>query len=129
MSSTPEKQSKILVIDDDPEQCALIAETLAAEGYDVRTASNAVDGLELFKADPPELVVVDFAMPIMNGIEFVKAMRAIETRRTLVLMVSGYAQSFLATLDSSSGVDSHLIKPILKHDLVMRVADMFAGRF
>jgi hypothetical protein len=44
-------------------------------------------------------------------------------------MVAGYAQSFLAALDAAGNVDSYLIKPILKHDLVTRVADMFAGRF
>lgn len=120
---------KILVIDDDPAQCDMIAGTLSAEGYRVRKANSGAEGLELFKADPPDMVVVDFAMPAMNGIEFVTAMRAIETRRTLVLMVAGYAQGFLAALDVSGGVDSYLIKPILKHDLLARVADLFAGRF
>ncbi|PJF31237.1 MAG: hypothetical protein CUN51_05055 [Candidatus Thermofonsia Clade 1 bacterium] len=129
MSDAADKHAKILVVDDDPEQCALMAETLSEAGYHVVKAANGADALAHFKADPPDLVVVDFAMPTMNGIEFVKAMRAVETRRTPVLMVAGYAQSFLAALDSSSGVDSYLIKPILRHDLVARVADMLAGRF
>lgn len=128
MNDAPMHQS-ILVIDDDPEQCKMMAETLSDAGYQVRTAQSGAEGLALFKADPPDMVVVDFAMPAMNGIEFVTAMRAIETRRTLVLMVAGYAQSFLAALDTTGGVDSYLIKPILKHDLVTRVADLFAGRF
>ncbi|MBO9309018.1 MAG: response regulator transcription factor [Chloroflexi bacterium] len=129
MGDAPTVPPKILVIDDDPAQCEMIAEILSGAGYRVRTAHSGADGLALFKADPPDMVVVDFAMPAMNGIEFVTAMRAIETRRTLVLMVAGYAQTFLAALDAASGVDSYLIKPILKHDLVTRVADMFAGRF
>jgi DNA-binding response OmpR family regulator len=129
MSDAPNMHPKILVIDDDPAQCEMMAKTLSDAGYQIRTAHNGADGLALFRADPPDMVVVDFAMPAMNGIEFVTAMRAIETRRTLVLMVAGYAQTFLAALDAAGNVDSYLIKPILKHDLVARVADMFAGRF
>jgi two-component system sensor histidine kinase EvgS len=129
VSSAPNTHLKVLVVDDDPAQCEMMAEALSSAGYQVRTALSGADGLALFKADPPDMVVVDFAMPAMNGIEFVAAMRAIETRRTLVLMAAGYAQSFLAALDTAGSVDSYLIKPILKHDLVMRVADMFAGRF
>ncbi|MFN7208883.1 MAG: response regulator [Aggregatilineales bacterium] len=129
MGDAPNQHPKILVIDDDLAQRDMIADVLSAEGYHVTKASSGAEGLALFRADPPDMVVVDFAMPSMNGIEFVREMRAIETRPTLVLMVAGYAQSFLAALDSSSGVDSYLIKPILKHDLVTRVADLFAGRF
>lgn len=129
MGDAPNQHPKILVIDDDLAQRDMIADVLSAEGYRVVRASSGAEGLALFRADPPDMVVVDFAMPTMNGIEFVREMRAIETRPTLVLMVAGYAQSFLAALDSSSGVDSYLIKPILKHDLVARVADLFAGRF
>ncbi len=129
MGDALNQHPKILVIDDDQAQRDMIADALIAEGYHVARASSGDEGLALFKADPPDMVVVDFAMPLMNGIEFVTAMRAIETRRTLVLMLAGYAQSFLAALDAASNVDSYLIKPIMQHDLVERVADLFAGRF
>ncbi len=129
MGDAPNPPQKILVIDDDPAQCEMIATTLSYAGYHTTMAANGTEGLARFQADPPDMVVVDFAMPGMNGIEFVNAMRAIETQRTLVLMVAGYAQSFLAALDISGGVDSYLIKPILQQDLVTRVADLFAGRF
>lgn len=129
MGDAPNPPQKILVIDDDPAQCEMIATTLSHAGYQTTMAASGAEGLARFQADPPDMVVVDFAMPGMNGIEFVNAMRAIETQRTLVLMVAGYAQSFLAVLDISGGVDSYLIKPILRQDLVMRVADLFAGRF
>jgi CheY-like chemotaxis protein len=125
------KQRRILVVDDDKAQCQMMATVLSEGGYAVTMASSGEQGLELYQAERPEMLIIDFAMPGMNGIEMVTAIRAQETgnRRALVLMVAGYAQSFLAALDDSVGVDSYLLKPILPAELLNRVADLFAGRF
>lgn len=131
MPAEGKKQRRILVVDDDKSQCQMMATILGEGGYFVTMAASGEQGLELYRAERPDMLIVDFAMPGMNGIEMVNAVRAQETgnRRSLVLMVAGYAQSFLAALDDSVGVDSYLLKPILPAELLNRVADLFAGRF
>lgn len=124
------KQKRILIVDDDTAQCQMMAALLGGGGYLTLTAFTGEQGLETYKVERPDMLIVDFAMPGMNGIEMVNAIRELETsRKPLVLMVAGYAQSFLAALDQSVGVDSYLLKPILPAELLTRVADLFAGRY
>lgn len=123
------QRKRVLVVDDDRPTCEMIAKTLANTGLITTQAFSGEEALEHFKLENPDLVVIDFAMPGMNGIEAVAAMRAVESKPFLVLMVAGYAQSFLSALDVASGVNSYLIKPILPQELITRVQDLFAGRY
>jgi len=65
----------ILVVDDDQEIREMIAEALALDGYRVISASNGKIALEQAREEPPDLIVLDLMMPVMNGWEFLEAQR------------------------------------------------------
>jgi len=84
----------ILVVDDEVAVRALIANVLRKEGYQVLDASNGQHALEILKvhAGPVHLLLTDFVMPGMNGIELATAVRN-ERQGTTVLVISGYTSS------------------------------------
>jgi DNA-binding response OmpR family regulator len=126
----PEQQTKILIVDDDRALCRMMARALEGEGYLVVTAFSGEDGLALFREERPAMVILDFAMPGMNGFEVVNEIRSIEEpkHRTIVVIVTAYSQTFLVSVDFKISVDSYLTKPILPSDLVEHVNDLFAVR-
>lgn len=74
----------ILVVDDDPNNCLLIAAVLEPRGHQVRVAYNAADALGAITADEPDLIVLDLSMPGSNGVDFLKSLRR-ERATTVVL--------------------------------------------
>ena len=59
----------IVVVEDDPDLLEVLKESLAREGYQVKTANNGIDGLKLIKDTAPDLVCLDVMMPGMDGVE------------------------------------------------------------
>lgn len=66
----------VLIIEDDPILQEMYATKLSIDGYEVVTASNGQEGLDKFKQTPPTVILLDLAMPVMNGLEFMKHLRA-----------------------------------------------------
>jgi len=60
---------RILIIDDEPQITRVLRAALSAQGYDVRTANDPEEGLQVFRDWPPDLVVTDLMMPGMSGVE------------------------------------------------------------
>lgn len=67
-----EEKPKILIVDDAPNFCEALALLLAAEGYNCKVAQNGQHAIELLAQHPPDLVLIDWEMPIMNGAEFLR---------------------------------------------------------
>jgi CheY-like chemotaxis protein len=84
--------SRILVVDDDPDLRELYMELLRDLGYEVVGAANGLAALELAHSLEPELILTDWRMPIMDGIELTKAIRRTgRLRRTLIILHSSDA--------------------------------------
>ena len=66
----PERERRILVVDDDPSIQGFLAEALADEGYGVRTAANGREALAVLRAWRPDLILLDLMMPEMDGWAF-----------------------------------------------------------
>jgi len=77
-SAPGDRAPRILVVDDDPDICDVIAAALADEGYLVDVAANGGEALARFAAHPPALLVLDVMMPDMNGWELAERLRADE---------------------------------------------------
>jgi len=86
----PARHERILVIEDDPGVRRFIVECLQSLGYAVDEASHGREGLSRLRAARPELLIVDFAMPGMNGVEVVNAARAAAPGLP-ILLATGYA--------------------------------------
>jgi|SoiMethySBSTD1v2_1073268.scaffolds.fasta_scaffold475571_2 two-component system, NtrC family, response regulator HydG len=80
----------VLIVDDDTVVGDLFARGLRGAGYDVSVVTSASDGLERAKADHPDLIVLDFRMPLVNGLGFLYRLRESEReQRTPVIVVTG----------------------------------------
>ena len=116
---------KILIVDDAPDFCEALAELLEAEGYDCRVAANGKHAIELLPQHPPDLVILDWEMPIMNGAEFLRN-RILHTqlRGVPVLVVS--AQDVRSTADLLGA--SFLLKPFSFERLLSLVRTQIAAK-
>ena len=83
-------QSKILIVDDDESVTQTFASMLRLEGYQVRTAINAENGLRLAEESRPDAIILDLRMPLVDGLGLLRRLRAkTELRTTPVAIVTG----------------------------------------
>ncbi len=112
---TPEKQPQggmILVIDDNPTNCDLLARQLKRQAYTVTTATNAQQALRLLKAIPYDLILLDVIMPGMNGLELLQQLKQHETWRHIpVIMISALDEIGGAVKCIELGAEDYLHKP------------------
>jgi len=116
----PARAATVLVIDDDPDVRRLLADALEALGYAVITAEDGHAGLDALDRSSPDLLLVDFAMPGMNGAEVASAARARRPDLAIVF-ASGYADT--AAIDAVAGPSAvTLRKPFRVEELEAVVA-------
>lgn len=77
---------KVLVIDDQPDVLTLTGMLLNHLGYDVVLADNGVKGLELYRREHPDVIVLDLAMPEMGGIEVLQRIRSADLTQPVIVM-------------------------------------------
>jgi len=111
---------KILYADDDPDIQELIKSILSKEGYEIIIAKDGYEALNLTKAHKPDLVILDFLMPGLNGVEICAALKKDnETTDIPVIVVTGYPGEKEKSL--SAGAIDFLSKPLDKTDLLLRI--------
>ena len=87
----------ILVVEDESSMARILGDALRGAGYDVAIASNGNEGLELFRAKRPDLVIADIMMPMMDGLTMVEYMRAMsDTTEILFLSARNGAEDVVA---------------------------------
>jgi len=102
---------RVLVVDDEQGIRGALGQLLEFEGYEVRTAANAVDGITEFERWKPQLVFLDVKMGGVDGIEALKRMKAIDSAATIV-MISGHATIQTAVEATQLGAYDILEKPL-----------------
>jgi CheY-like chemotaxis protein len=101
---------RILLVDDDASLRSVVAETLRGEGYAVDEASDGAEGLEQLRAAPPDLLLLDLAMPVVDGQGLIAAWRAQEHRPDVPIVILS-ATPTLAEAAHEAGVKAILLKP------------------
>jgi DNA-binding response OmpR family regulator len=102
----------VLIADDDPDIQALVALRLERAGYRTVLAADGQSALELALADPPDLAVVDWSMPRLDGIELTRALRAHSaTAGVPVLLLTAHAQPQDAETVYEAGANAYVQKP------------------
>jgi len=112
--------AKILIIDDEQDIVDLITFMLESENYEVLTASNGIKGLKKVGEEEPELVLLDYMMPDMDGLEVLKAIRK-NYIDTYVVMVTGRGSETVAVEVMKAGASDYLIKPFDTNQLLQTV--------
>ena len=115
----PAKKTTILTADDDPQLLRLIARNLQFEGYDVLTASDGKQALELIEQHVPDLVILDVMMPKMDGFTVCQQVREFSSVPILIVTARGQDQDKVRGLDL--GADDYLTKPFSVEELAARV--------
>ena len=88
-----DQKQRILAIDDETDMLLLVASALRAEDFEVLTANNGKDGLELAKKEKPDAVILDVKMPEMSGFEVLEQLRLDpETQQLPVIMLTGISE-------------------------------------
>ena len=110
---------RILLVDDESNLLQALAEALEAAGYEVETAEDGEEGLRKFAAQPPDVVVTDWAMPNLSGEEMASAIRALNLNVPIIL-ISGLSRG----RNAECLFDAILAKPFLSKTLISVVADV-----
>jgi two-component system phosphate regulon response regulator PhoB len=113
--------AKILIIEDETEIRQFFELLLGRDGYQVRGASSAEMGLTLLQEDMPDLIVLDWMLPGMSGLEFVGKLHQDGHLAPPVLMVTARADNASVVAGLKAGADDYLTKPFDPSILRVRV--------
>jgi len=112
-----DSRPSLLLVDDDAVYRERLAQAIAARGFEVRTAADAVQAIALAEADSPELAVLDLRMPGESGLELLARLKAIDPT-TRVLMLTGYGSIATAMEAVRLGAVHYLTKPADVDDIL-----------
>jgi two-component system response regulator MprA len=113
----------VLIVDDDPKLLKMLQRTLVYENLNVLTATNGLEALPLVQSQQPDLIIVDWMMPKMDGLTFVQRLRE-EENKTMILMLTARDSIENRVEGLESGADDYLVKPFAPAELVARVHAM-----
>lgn len=119
MESERPPQTRLLIVDDDRELCAMLAEYLGPEGFAAETAATGGAALERLARGGVDLVVLDVMLPELSGFEVLRRLRAVSAVPVLMLTARGEEVDRVVGLEM--GADDYLAKPFSPRELVARV--------
>ncbi len=117
---------KVLVVDDEESILELLKYNLEKQGYDVRTAAEGAEGVEIAKKFHPDLVLLDIMMPKMDGVEACRQIRAMpELVNTFIVFLTARAEEYSEIAAFDGGADDYILKPIKPRALMSRISAIF----
>ena len=118
-----ERPDLILVVDDDEDIASFVAFNLKVHGFEVMRARDGRHALEVMESRRPDLAVVDWMMPNMNGVELTRRLRAEPLTSALpVIMLTAKSMTVDKVVGLTAGVDDYLVKPFDTAELIARVS-------
>lgn len=115
-----EKKEHIIIIDDDVDICALLKRFFERKGYAVSTAFKAQEGLELIRANTYDVILTDFRLPDMDGLEVIKNVRSINASIPIIV-ITGYSDVKQAIKAIRLGAFEYVTKPIYPEEILLHV--------
>ena len=118
----PDRGDLILVVDDDQDIARFVEVNLRLHGFEVRTAADGVQALEVVERERPDLAVVDQMMPRMDGLELTRRLRADPMTSALpIIMLTAKGLTVDKVVGLTAGADDYLVKPFDTLELIARV--------
>ena len=120
---------KILIADDEPLLTELLEFRLSARGYETIVARDGREALAMLAESSPQAVLLDMMMPVHDGLEVLRHMRASEEHAsTPVIMLTARRGEADVIGALEQGADDYLVKPFLPEELLVRLARLLAGK-
>ncbi|MDO8579863.1 MAG: response regulator [Candidatus Omnitrophota bacterium] len=103
----------ILIVDDDPVQIRFLSERLSHNGYQVVSALEAAEGLQLAMDQQPDLILLDVMMPIINGYNFCHLLKFQKDKKNIpIILVTARDDEEDIKIGMEMGADAYIIKPV-----------------
>lgn len=116
------KDTRILLVDDEPDILEIVGYNLSSEGYQVITAENGLEGVMQAKKHKPHLIILDVMMPEMDGIEACEKIRAIpELSETVITFLTARGEDYSQVAGFDAGADDYITKPVKPKVLLSKV--------
>lgn len=107
------REKSVLIVDDNPINMKLVRVLLTGEGYDVRTAGDAVEALAVLKQWHPSLILMDIQLPGIDGLELTRQLKADSTTEHITIIgLTAYAMKGDEERILAAGCDGYIAKPI-----------------
>ena len=110
---------KILVVDDEKPISDIIKFNMAKEGYEVLTAFDGREALEVFAAENPDIIILDLMLPEIDGLEVARTIR--KTSNVPIIVLSAKDTEFDKVIGLEIGADDYVTKPFSNRELQARV--------
>jgi len=124
------RNSRILCIDDSKLNRAIIKKTISNLNISVDEAENGLEGLNKFKKNSYDLIIVDIVMPVMDGFEFIKEFKKLSGKQYIpVILMTGLEDLNSKIKGLNIGADDYLLKPVNEKELIARVMSLLRLRF
>lgn len=116
------KEIKILLVDDEPDILEIVGYNLSQEGYQVLTASNGKEAIQVARKELPQLIIMDVMMPEMDGMEACEHIRKIpELNEVIITFLTARSEDYSQVAGLEAGADDYISKPIKPKILVSKV--------
>ena len=116
------QQPRVLVVDDEPAQREILTYNLTAEGFEVVRAVNGEEAILLVEEGPPDLIILDWMMPHLSGIEVCRRLKMRpETREIPIIILSARSEELDRVRGLETGADDYVSKPYSVIELMARV--------
>ena len=113
---------KVLIIEDEAEIARLITLNLEKEGFDCFHCRDGIAGLEAFKKQQPDVIILDLMMPGLNGLEVcTRIRRQTDGKDPFILMLTAKGEEIDRVVGLSTGADDYLVKPFSAPELIARI--------
>ncbi|UCG57822.1 MAG: response regulator transcription factor [Phycisphaerales bacterium] len=112
----------ILIVEDDRDIAEMVEYNLTEAGYETMSASNGEDGVGLAKRHSPDLIILDIMLPVMDGFEVCRALKADEqTAEIPIVILSAKSQETDKVVGLELGADDYITKPFSPRELIARI--------
>jgi len=119
----------VLIVEDEPDVLLLLENRMRGAGYEVESVTDGEQALEAVAQREPAVIILDWMMPKLDGLEVCQRVRSTDTeRRIKVLMLTAKSQQHDIDRAYAAGADDYIVKPFSSRDLIDRVAALIGDQ-
>ena len=125
-SNSEQPRGRVLIVDDDPDMLVIASAALEHAGYEVQVAADGLAALAAIRREKPDVVILDFAMPLLSGPDVLTALKT-QSDTSAIPVIACTATAGLSDVPAirSQGFDEVLLKPVEPAAVIRAVERMF----